>query len=43
MKFETGMENNTTADIDAPECAGCAPDRVALADFQRAIHAISGK
>ena len=43
MKFETGMENNTTADVDEPECAGCAPDRVALADFQRAIHAISGK
>jgi len=43
MKFETGMENNTTADIDELECAGCAPDPVILADFQRAIHAISGK
>jgi DNA-binding HxlR family transcriptional regulator len=43
MKFETGMENNTTADIDELECAGCAPDPVILADFQRSIHAISGK
>ena len=43
MKFETGMENNTTADVDEFECAGCAPDPVILADFQRAIHAISGK
>ena len=43
MKFETGMENNTTADACESECAACAPDPAVLADFQRAIHAISGK
>jgi DNA-binding HxlR family transcriptional regulator len=46
MKFETGMENNTTETTelcDEAECTGCAPDPALLADFRRAIRAVSGK
>jgi len=43
MKFETGMENQTSALCDEAECTGCAPDPADLADFQRAIRAVSGK
>lgn len=42
MKFETGMENQTTVPCDEAEC-DCAPDPAALSDFKRAIHAIGGK
>ena len=40
---ETGVENNTSEFCDAVECTGCAPDPAHLADFQRAIRAVSGK
>jgi DNA-binding HxlR family transcriptional regulator len=43
MKFETGMENNTTELCDDGECAGCAPDPALLSDFKHAIHALGGK
>jgi DNA-binding HxlR family transcriptional regulator len=43
MKFETGMENQTTEPCDATECAGCAPDPALLDDFKYAIHALGGK
>jgi DNA-binding HxlR family transcriptional regulator len=43
MKFETGMENNTAELCDEAECTGCAPDAADLAEFQRAIRAVSGK
>jgi DNA-binding HxlR family transcriptional regulator len=43
MEFETGMENQSSARCDEAECTGCAPDPTQLADFQRAIRAVSGK
>ena len=43
MKFETGMENQTTEPCGATECAGCAPDPALLDDFKHAIHALGGK
>ena len=43
MKFETGMENQTTEPCGVTECAGCAPDPALLDDFKHAIHALGGK
>lgn len=43
MEFETGMENNTSQYFDATACAGCSPDPGVLAEFQKAVRAISGK
>jgi len=43
MKFETGMENNTTEACGETECVGCAPDSALLDDFKHAIHAFGGK
>ncbi|QPF94033.1 winged helix-turn-helix transcriptional regulator [Bradyrhizobium commune] len=40
MKFETGMENLTSA---CESDCDCAPDPALLADFKRAIHALGGK
>jgi hypothetical protein len=52
MEFETGMENKTTERVQGTEivqeteqeteCATCAPDPVALGEFQRAVRSIAG-
>ena len=43
MKFETGMDHNTTALCDDNECAGCAPDPALPSGFKHAIYALGGK
>ena len=43
MKFETGMENNTSELCDGGERENCPTDPSLLIEFKTAIHALSGK
>ncbi|MCP1843217.1 hypothetical protein ACVIHI_003864 [Bradyrhizobium sp. USDA 4524] len=43
MKFETGMENNTSDMCDGGECESCPTDPNVLIEFKHAIHALGGK
>ncbi|MHC1946777.1 helix-turn-helix transcriptional regulator [Bradyrhizobium sp. UFLA06-06] len=43
MKFETGMENNTSDMSDGGECESCPTDPDVLIEFKHAIHALGGK
>ncbi|WP_342712043.1 helix-turn-helix domain-containing protein [Bradyrhizobium sp. B124] len=43
MKFETGMENNTSELCDGGECESCPTDPNLLIEFKHAIHALGGK
>ena len=43
MKFETGMENNTSELCDGGECESCPTDPSLLIEFKHAIHALGGK
>jgi DNA-binding HxlR family transcriptional regulator len=43
MKFETGMENNTSELCDGGECESCPTDPDLLIEFKHAIRALGGK
>lgn len=43
MKFETGMENNTTDVCSGGDCESCPTDPALLFEFKHAIHALGGK
>jgi DNA-binding HxlR family transcriptional regulator len=43
MKFETGMENNTSHVCDGREGDSCPTDPALLIEFKHAIHALGGK
>ena len=43
MKFETGMESNTSELCGGGECESCPTDPNLLIEFKGAIHALGGK
>ncbi|MGY3534387.1 DNA-binding HxlR family transcriptional regulator [Bradyrhizobium embrapense] len=43
MKFETGMENDTSEPCDGGECESCPTDPNLLIEFKHAIRTLGGK